>query len=217
MGEQIKLESNKPKMELYLPHGDLAEEIFKAYKNEARKYNIRDWDKTNYNPETKQIFGMSHISAGIMNYVGKDFGLSVTVNEDDNFGDVYNLVKGKCYAEFNTLCVAPKKPEYERNNGLWIRAMEIGEEKLGKVKNKFRINGFYYMPDENEKGYSVKIVKAPDFEIIENRDFVREDGVSGFGMTFGSKLISLGVNLADSDGNGRVVFKKSRTENRKFS
>ena len=213
MEKQIELERNKPKIDLYLLHGNGAEEIFKAYKNQVKKHSITDWDKTNYNPETKQIFGMSHISSGVMNYVLKDFGFEVTINEDNKFEDIYNFIKGKYYAEFNTLCVSPKKPKYERNNGLWKKAMELGEEKFGKVENRFRINGFYYLPDENEIGYGVKIAKSPNFEIIENSDFGREDGVSKFVLDEHSYLFSRDGDLAYSLNMGRAVLKKSRTEN----
>lgn len=212
MEKQIELERNKPEIDLYLLHGNSAEEIFKAYKNEVKKFHINDWDKTKYNPETKQIFGMSHISSGVMNYVLKDFGFEVTINEDNKFGDVYDFIKGKYYAEFNTLCVSPEKPKYERNNGLWKKAMELGEEKFGKVKNKFRINGFYYLPDKTEKGYGVKIVKSPNFEIIENRDLGRDDGVSGVFLVRCGDLCAWLDGLAGSGGGGGRVVLKSRSD-----
>jgi len=212
----LELESNKSKIELYLPHGNSAEILFDAYKEQVKKYHIRDWDEVSYNPRTKQILGASHISQGVFNYVAKDFGLEVALNEDNKFGGVSDLIQKKYYAEFNSLCVSPKKPLYERNNGLWKKAMEIGEEKFGNVKNKFRINGFYYMPDENEKGYGVKIVPAKNFRVVEDESIQLENGVSRFYLILVSILDSRFDDLAFSNVGGRVVLKESRSDTLKI-
>lgn len=212
-----EFESNKPKVELWLPHGEDAKKLFKVYKEKVKEYSINDWSKSNYNPKTKEIYGMSHIEQAVYNYILKDSGFRAALNEDNKYGNVFRLIKGKYYAEFNSLCVSPEKPVYERNNGIWKKAMELGEEKFGKVKNKFRINGFYYLPDGTEKGYGVKIVPAENFEVIEDETLRLDNGVSRFYLFRVSDLYSWVGVLAFSDDIGRVVLRKSRTENKKFS
>jgi hypothetical protein len=208
----IELEINKPKVELFLPHGNRAEILFKAYKKQVEKHSIKDWDCVSYNPATKQVYGASHISQGVFNYIAKDFGYEVALNEDNAFGDVSSLISGKYYSEYNSLCVHSEKPKYERNNSLWKKAMEIGEEKFGSVKNKFRINGFYYLPDESEKSYGVKIIPAYNFSVIEDESLTLNNGLSGFLLGRLLSLCSGGGNLAGSDSCGRVVLKKSRSD-----
>lgn len=214
MEKQIfsEFESNKPKVELWLPHGEDAENLFKAYKEKVKEYSINDWSKSNYNSQTKEIYGMSHIEQAVYNYVFKDSRFQVALNEDDKYGDIFRLIKGKYYAEFNTLCVSPKKPHYERNNGIWKKAMELGEEKFGKVKSDFRIDGFYYLPDYNEEGYGVKIVPAKDFRIFEDNSLELDNGVSGVFLYWNGDLISGDGGLSDSNSDGRLVLRKSRSD-----
>ncbi len=207
---ESEFESNKPKVELWIPHGNGAEKLFSAVKEKVKEYPITDWSKSKYDSEKKEIYGMSHIEQAVYNYVLKDSGLRVALNEDNEFGDISKLIKGKYYAEFNSLCVHPKKPVYERNKGLWKKAMELGEEKFGSVKIPFGINGFYYLPDDNEKGYGVKIVPASNFEIIEDETLQLDNGVSGFNLDRFSLLDSCFVNLEGSFSYGRVVFTKSQ-------
>ena len=215
--EKIELVSNEPKIKLYLPHGNSAEVHFNAYKEQVKKYHINDWDKVRYNPQTKEILGASNISAGVFNYVLKDFGLEVVaLDGNDELKEVSNLTRGKYYVEFNSLCVSPKTPSYERNNGLWRKAMEIGEEKFGNVKNKFRIKGFYYMPDESEKGYGVKIIPAKNFDVVEDESLRLKNGVSWFVLGWDLDLDSRVDNLAYSNDGGQVVLKGSRSDYPKF-
>jgi len=152
----------------YLPRGKNAERLYKAYQTYLKEFPISNWSRLKYNESTKGIYGSGNIDAGVINHVLKNSGIRVAVPSDDFDEDIFRLIVRVYYTDFNANAVQQTKPFFKKNNGLWRNAIELAEETNGSVKYPFMIQGFYNCPDRTEKNYGIKIVKAPNFAIIED-------------------------------------------------
>lgn len=158
-----------PQIVASLPKGPDAEKLFEAYKKEAKNFsNNAQLNVLKYNPDSKELYNSNVFVASLLNKSFSESNLRVAVPGDDFNGDIYKLVKDKHYTDFNALACREKAPSYEKNKNLWEKVIELAEEKQGKVKFPFMIQGFYIAPDEIEKNYGVKIIPASNFEIIED-------------------------------------------------
>jgi len=157
-----------PKIVATLPKGEDAEKLHKAYETEVQKFPIKDWSRLKYDSYKKEIYNSNNIDAGVVNNLVKNSGIRVAVPGDDIYGDIFRLIQGKYYTDFNANCVHKNKPSYEKNNGLWRKVIELAEKTNGDVKYPFMIQGFYNVSDKSEENYGVKIVPASNFKIIED-------------------------------------------------
>ncbi len=158
-----------PQIVASLPKGNDAEILFKAYQTEAKNFSSNaQLNVLKYNPDSKELYNSNVFVAGLLNKLLSESNLRVAVPGDDFNGDIYKLVKDKHYTDFNALVCQEKTPSYEKNKNLWEKVIKLAEEKQGKVKFPFMIQGFYIAPDETEKNYGVKIIPASNFEIIED-------------------------------------------------
>jgi hypothetical protein len=147
--------------------------LYKTLEKERAKFRENSGlNSAGYNPKNEEIYGSNVAIAGVVNRLVASFGLRVAIPGDDVNRNIYNLIKGRYYTDFNSLVAQEKKPSNERNTGLWKRVIELAEEKLGRSPQfPFRIDGFYVQPDETEKGYGIKIVPADNFQIVEDERF----------------------------------------------
>ena len=115
---------------------------------------------------SNEIRGSSPLRTGQINKIVANSGLRVAVPGDDVNREVYNLIKGGFYAyiDFNALSVYADMPLNKKNTSLWNKVTELAEEKQGRVKFPFMIQGFYIIPDGNHE----KIIPASNFKIIED-------------------------------------------------
>lgn len=132
---------------------------------------------------------------GVLNYVLRNSGGRVAVPEDDFNGDILRLIERRYSVHFNAEAVWEKAPQNERTKSLWERAIEIAEDELGSIKFPFMIQGFYFVPDANEKNYGITIQKAPNFLIIQDDRFLAKYSRRRF-----DRVDNLGLPIFDKNG-----------------
>lgn len=150
--------------------GKDAEKLYNAIKEDEKLFG-EDSELGFLDYNSSEIRGSNPLRTGQIYNLIKDSGIRVSVLRDNINGDIFNLIKGRYYSDFNALVVHKNKPSYEKNNGLWKKVIELAEKTNGNVKYPFMVQGFYVLPDKTEKDYGIKIVPAPNFEIIESDKF----------------------------------------------
>jgi len=161
---------NIPKIAANLLKGKDAEKLYKAIEQNTSKFR-ENANLGFINYQEGEIFGSNFFRNGQINYLLKNSGIRTAVPGDDINGDVFNLINGKFYTHFNAHIFHNKKPSHKRNEGLWIKVNELIEEINGNVPAHGMIQGYYILPDNSEINYGVKIMPAPNFEIIEDDRF----------------------------------------------
>lgn len=189
--------------------------------------------------------GSNVFIAGGLNYVLKDSKFRTAVPTDNIYETIFPMIKDNFYSDLNALDVREKKPENKKNGDLWKKIVELAEEKQGSMKFPFRIQGFYCVPDANEKNYGASLVPAKNFQIIQderlnlltgtkfstldtngmiNPDkngnftwYALDNGLSGVYLLRSGYLDSVGVGLAYSVDFGRVVLLDAEGVAPKFS
>lgn len=153
-----------------LPKGEYTIKVYEQYKEDIKKFAINDWAKLKYNENTQEIYNSNYFDQGVLNNNKTliDLGLRVSVLDDDFNGEIFRLIQGNYYTNFNSFIVHKDKPSEEKNRDLWKKTIEFVEEINKNVIYPFMIQGFYHIPDINEKHYGLKIFSAPNFKIIED-------------------------------------------------
>jgi hypothetical protein len=163
---------NIPSLIVSLPEGDSAEALFQDYAKGIQKFEPNnDVNVLKYNPEIQAITGSNVFANGFLNYLLRNSGVRTSVPRDDIHDSIFNQIRNKYYNDFNALVAQKDLPSFEKNKGLWKKVIELAEAKKGSVKFPFMISGFYILPDKTDKDYGVKIISAPNFEIIEDERF----------------------------------------------
>jgi hypothetical protein len=138
----------------------------------------------------------------------------------------------------NLVVRSREDPNWFKNNSLLKTIYELAEQKEGSIKHPFMIEGFNFVPNpEDKNGYGLALVANSDFKVIQDERFdgkysgksfsevdelgipkfdkngsrtwyAKDKGLSGCYLDGGSGLVSDGSVLADSGGDGRVVFLK---------
>jgi len=191
---------NNPKIVATLPQGKDAEKLYNSIKENEKKFG-EDSDLGFIDYKNREIRGSNPLRAGQINYLLKNSGIRVAVPKDDFNGDIYNLIRGKFYAGFNALVVHKDRPIYKKNNGLWKKVIELIEDINGSVPTHSMVQGYSTLPDKNEMEYGVKIVPAPNFEII------KDDRLSGehYGWKF-DNVDEKGLPLSLDKSKGKRTF-----------
>jgi len=162
---------NNPKVVATLPQGKDAEKLYNSIKKNEKKFG-KDLGFLDY--KNGEIRGSNLLRAGQINYLLKNSGIRVAVPRDDFNESIFNLVRENFYTDFNALVVHKDRPSYKKNNGLWKKVTELIEDINGSVPKHSMVQGYYTLPDKNEMKYGVKIVPAPNFEIIEDNRLSEE-------------------------------------------
>ncbi len=178
--------------------------------------------------------GSNLLIVGALNYVIRDSRFRVATSSDNIYPTIFPLVQNKFYTDLNALDVREKKPSYEKNNGIWEQAKNLVEENLGTLKLPARVQGFYFVLDENEENYGARIIPAENLRVIHDKRlnlpsgtrfgsldelgmiipkekgkytwYSRDDGVSRVCLLMDGGLNLCSDSLADSVDNGRMVI-----------
>ena len=180
-----------------LSEGKGAEALFEAHVEDADKRfkENKYLKRASYNPET--IIGSNVFLAGHFNELVAPLELRTVVPSDDVNGDIARLVKDRFYTDFNALVVRSEQDSYEINNGLLRQVIETAEQKQGKAKFPFMVEGFHVAPSE-DKEYGMKIVPASNFRVIEDERLDEKKYKTG---TKFDKVDEFGLPIFDKSGN----------------
>ncbi|MFA5778503.1 MAG: hypothetical protein WC870_03410 [Candidatus Paceibacterota bacterium] len=138
----------------------------------------------------------------------------------------------------NLVVRSREDPNWSKNNSLLKTIYELAEQKEGSIKHPFMIEGFSFVPNSEDKnGYGFNLVANSDFKVVQDERFdgkyngksfsevdelgipkfykngsrtwfAKNKGLSGLYLDRGLDLDSSNYDLADSNGDGRVVFLK---------
>ena len=114
--------------------------------------------------------GSSPLIGGLANKVLAETGFRVATPTDDVYTEIFPLVEGKHYTDFNAFDVWEQKQSYTQNQQLWEDTIALAREQKGSDVNfPFRLQGFYVTPDTSAGGiYQVKLEAAPNTRVIED-------------------------------------------------
>jgi uncharacterized membrane protein YiaA len=159
--------------------GSLADRYMPRYEREMNgnsKFYFGEKDNSGF------VRGVSSFGVGLLNRVFSldekgnfiDPKFRTIVPTDNIYEIVYPMVRDGLYTHLNALDVWEKSKNdknifgYMSNAGIWNQAVELAEQNQGRVKFPFRIQGFYFVPGENEGIYREKIVPAKNFRLIQD-------------------------------------------------
>ena len=191
-----------------------------------------------YDVDSKSVIGSTPFASAILDVEARKYSARTPNLRDLSRPEVMEIVKDKFYTDSRNLIIRSLKDKDNfQNNRLLRQIYELAEEKEGNVKDGFMIEGFTFVPDENDKnGYGLKIVPLDDFKVIQderllghNRDsflevddfgipkfdkkgnriwYSRDSGLSGLFLSGSLNLGSSNYSLSNSNDDGRVVFLK---------
>jgi len=167
-----KFDWNTPKIVATLLKGKDAERLYNEIQSDNKKFG-KNSNLGFIGYQNGEVVGSTSLRSGQINYKLRNSGIRTAVPEDDVGGDIFNLIRGKGYTDFNAYVVHNKKPNYKKNEGLWVKTNELIEKINGSVPAHSMIQSFYTLPDKNEMTYGVKIIPTPNFKIFD------DDRVSG--------------------------------------
>lgn len=146
--------------------------LFRTLEKDRKQFGENSGlDVVKYDEDSQEVYNSNLSLTGQIYRLITGSGLRVAVPSDDVNEDILRLIKGKYCTDFNSSVAQEKQPTYERNTGLWKKVIELAEQHSGKIKFPFRIDGFYVIPDSEEKGYGLTLVPAENFEVVEDGRF----------------------------------------------
>ncbi len=191
-----------------------------------------------YDESSRLVIGSTPFASAILDVEAQKYGARTPHLRDLSRPEVMRIAKDKHYIDSRNLVVRSRSDSsWENNNPLLTQIYELAEQKEGSVKDCFMIEGYTFAPDTDSKNkYGLKIVAQPDFKVTQderllghngdsfseidelglpvfnrggNRTwYTKKDGLSGLYLNWDLDLGSGNGDLADSDGDGRVVFLK---------
>ena len=180
-----------------LLQGKDAQMLYNALPEKARvglKYDIN----------SKSVIGSTSFASAILDVEARKYGARTPNLRDLSRPEIMEITKGKYYIDSRNLVVrSPRDSDHFQNNRLLRQIYELAEDKEGNVKDGFMIEGFTFIPDENDKkGYGLKIVPLEDFKVIQDDRFVGHNG-DNF-----SEVDEFGIPNFDKNGD-RIWYAKS--------
>jgi len=192
-----------------------------------------------YDNATKTMVGSTPIAVANLDSVAQRYGARTPNLRDLSRPEIMRIARGKHYIDARNLVARSRQDsDWSKNNPFLKTIYELAEEKLGRIKEPFMIEGFSFVPNlGDKKSYRLTFVAEPDFNVVQderldgehngkmfsevdelgipkfyskgNRTwFARKTGLSGLCLGGDMGIGSGGDDLVGSDGNGRVVFLK---------
>ncbi len=150
-----------------------------------------------YNEVSKSVIGSTPLASVVLDVEAQKYGARTPNLRDLSRPEVIEIAKNKFYIDSRNLIIRSNTdPDYPKNDSLLKQIYELAEQKEGKVKNGFMIEGFTFVPDENDKiGYGLKILPQSDFKVTQDSRLIGHNGDSF------SEVDELGLPLFNKKGN----------------
>lgn len=230
--KKLNLAWQKPEGIFGLVSGEDALMLYNSLPEPARK-GIR------YDEATQTMIGSNPLAVVCLDNVVKEYGARTTNLRDLSRPEVMAIAKGEYHINPRTLVARSSTDYYERNNPLLKTIYELVEEELGTIIYPFMIEGFNFVPNEEDtESYGLKLVPTEEFKVVQDERlggeyngksfsevdelgipkfdidgsrkwFTREEGLSILYLGWSLDLNSYNENLVRSGDDGRVVLVKS--------
>jgi len=192
-----------------------------------------------YDEATKTMVGSTPIAVANLDAIVQKYGARTPNLRDLSRPEIMRIAQGKHYIDARNLVARSRTDSgWSRNNSFLKTIYELAEQKLGKIKNPFMIDGFSFVPNpEDTSGYGLNLVAGPNFNVVQDERldgehngksfsevdelgiprfdrngsrtwYARSEGLSRLCLNRYLDLDSGSDSLANSGDNGRVVFLK---------
>jgi len=201
------IDTQKP----FLIKGEDAWRLYEDIQKDDKSFQGDGLGHISYLGSSKELVGSNPLRSGQINRILANSGLRVAVPGDDINGEVYNSIrKAFLHTDFNALNVYESSPNLFGGSylPLWKSVTELAEEKQGRVKFPFMIQGFYIIPD----GKHEKIIPASNFKIIEDERLSEKYNEWRF-----DHVDNVGIPSDLSKTNGKRIFYTTMYGNRGLS
>ena len=158
-----------------------------------------------YDKNTRTMIGSTPIAVANLDSMAQQYGARTPNLRDLSRPEIMKIAKGQYYIDSRNLVVRSlKDSNCPQNNFLLQTIYELAEQKEGRIKYPFIIEGFSFVPNqEDELGYGLSIVAGKDFKVVQDERF---DGKYN-GKSF-SEVDSQGIPNFDKNGS-RTWYAKS--------
>ena len=151
------------------------------------------------------MVGSTPFAVANLDILAKEYGARTPNLRDLSRPEVMKIAQGRHYIDSRSLVAKSREDQnWPQNNPLLKTIYELAEQKLGSIKGPFMIEGFSFVPNqEDEKGYGLSLSPASDFTVIQDERF---DGRHN-GERF-SDVDERGIPNFDRNGNRTWYAKK---------
>ncbi len=140
-----------------------------------------------YDERSKTMKGSNPFISARIDTLGREAGFRVTTPYDLSQPEVMQMIKGRFYSDAPAFVVRSERDSNSTNQGLLNQIISLAEEKQGKARFPFLVQGF-----DCQKPY--EIIPRDDFQIIE------DERLSMHGKKF-NEVDENGIPIFDKKGN----------------
>jgi len=218
---------NKPEVHTSFVQGADAQAIYNSLQGNVKS-------AVSYDAKSQTLIGSNVFVAARIDSILRPLGIRVANPRDLGRPEVMGMVRGKHYTDAPTLVLRSTDDSYARNLPLIKQLTEQIEQANGRVQLPVMVTGFDVKVIKDDKGYGIALVPRDDFKAVNDKRldgsnngkrfsgvdefglpnfdsdgnrtwYARSQGLSGFYLDGDLIADSDNGNLADSDGDGRVV------------
>jgi hypothetical protein len=149
-----------------------------------------------YDKDSNTVLGSTPFAAAVLDVEAQKYGARTPNLRDLSRPEVMRIAEGKHYIDSRNLVARSTTDQYwPKNNPLLKQIYELAEEKEGRVKDGFMIEGYtFVLNPEDKNSFGLSIVARPDFKVFQDERFMGHNG-DNF-----SEVDELGIPLFDKKG-----------------